>query len=86
MKIQFLKKKKPWRKSTISINFVDHVLQLSLCGILSKRPHDSAQFLGSDGAIAILIEQRKGLFEFGNLLLRQLIRLQGQDNDFVQKM
>lgn len=62
-------------KITISIDLVDHVLQLGLCRVLPERPHDSSQFFGSDGAIAVLIEQRKGLLELGDLLLRQLIRL-----------
>ncbi|KAJ0494400.1 hypothetical protein HanIR_Chr12g0597021 [Helianthus annuus] len=33
---------------SISINLVDHVLQVSLCGVLSKRPHNSSKLLGSD--------------------------------------
>ena len=61
---------------TVGVNLVDHVLKLSLCGVLSERPHDGPQFLGSDGAISILVEQRKSFLEFGNLLLGQLIRLE----------
>lgn len=41
---------------TVSVDLVDHVLELSLGGVLSKRPHDGAQLLGGDGAIAVLVE------------------------------
>ena len=48
---------------TISIHLVDHVLQLGLRWILSKRPHHRAQFFGGDGAVTILVEQWERLFE-----------------------
>lgn len=38
---------------TIRIDLVDHVLQLCLCRVLPKRAHDSSQFLGGDGTIAV---------------------------------
>lgn len=34
----------------ISINLVDHVLQLCLCWVLAQAAHDCAQLLGGDGA------------------------------------
>ena len=73
---------------------VDHVLQLSLCGILAQRAHHGPQLLsgrnsrgiafqvlhqdfpclGSNGSIAILVEQGEGLLELGNLLLEHCTR------------
>ena len=61
--------------STISINFIDHILKFCFCGVLSKRSHDCAQLLGSDGAVTILIEEGEGLFEFSNLFFSQLVSL-----------
>merc|ERR1712118_111856 len=58
---------------SICIHFIDHVLELSLGGILSQRAHDCSQLLGSDSAITVLIEEREGLLELRNLLLSQLI-------------
>ena len=60
---------------TISINFVDHVLEFSFCGVLPKRPHDSAQLLGGDGAVTILVKEGEGFFELGNLFFCQLVSL-----------
>ena len=48
---------------TVSIHLVDHVLQLSLRGVLTQRPHHRAQFFGGDGAVAVLVEQRERLLE-----------------------
>ena len=48
---------------TVSINLVDHVLQLSLGGILTQWPHDCSQLLGSDGAVSILVKQWERLLE-----------------------
>ena len=42
---------------------------------LPKRTHDGAQLLGGDGAVTIFVEEREGLFEFGNLLFSQLVSL-----------
>ena len=60
---------------TVGVDLIDHVLKFSFCWVLAQRSHDSAQFLGGDSAIAILVKQRKGLFEFSNLLFCKLIRL-----------
>jgi len=56
----------------ISVNLVDHVLQLSLGGVLSQRPHDGSELLGGDRAIAILVEEGERLLELGNLLVGKL--------------
>jgi hypothetical protein len=50
-------------------------LELGLGGVLAQRPHDGAQLLGRDGAVAVLVEQREGLLELGDLLLCQLVSL-----------
>lgn len=42
---------------TVCVHFVDHVLQLSLCGVLAQRAHDCAQFFGGDGTIAVLVKE-----------------------------
>lgn len=52
------------RVLTISIHFIDHVLQFCLCGILAQRAHDCAQLFGCDGAISILVKEWEGLLEF----------------------
>merc|ERR1711998_665155 len=57
----------------VSIDFVDHVLELSLGGVLPEGAHHSPQLLGGDGAVAILVEKGEGLFEFGDLFLCKLI-------------
>jgi hypothetical protein len=51
-------------------------LELGLGGVLAQRPHDGAQLLGRDGAIAVLVEEREGLLELGDLFLGQLIGLE----------
>ena len=43
-------------------------LKLSLGRVLAERPHDGAELLSGDGAIAILVEQGEGLLELGDLL------------------
>ena len=60
---------------TVSVDLVDHVLQLCLGGVLSEGAHDGAQLLGGDGAVAVLVEQGERLLELGDLLLGQLISL-----------
>lgn len=52
------------RVLTISVHFIDHVLQLCLCGVLTQRAHHCPQFFGGDGAIPILVKERKRLLEF----------------------
>lgn len=49
--------------STVSIHFIDHVLQLCLGGVLPQGPHHRPQLLGGDGAVAILVEQGERLLE-----------------------
>ncbi len=51
---------------TISIDLVDHVLQLGFGRVLSQRPHHGAQLLGRDRPISVLVEQRERLLEFCN--------------------
>merc|ERR1719506_895979 len=58
---------------TISVDLVDHILELSLGRVLTKGTHDCAQLLGGDGAIAILVEEGEGLLELSNLLFSQLV-------------
>jgi hypothetical protein len=40
---------------------------------LTERPHHSAELLGCDVAVAVLVEQRERLFELGNLFLCELV-------------
>merc|ERR1719189_1967031 len=54
---------------TICVDLVDHVLELSLCGVLPQRPHHCAQLLCGDCAVAIFVEERESLPLFSNLLL-----------------
>ena len=61
---------------TVSVDLVDHVLQLCLGGVLSQGAHDGAQLLGRDGAVAVLVEKAERLLELGDLLLSQLIGLE----------
>merc|ERR1719345_159452 len=58
---------------TISIDFVDHILEFRLGGVLSQGTHHSAQLLGGDGSITVFVEEGEGLLELGNLLLGQLV-------------
>ena len=54
-------------------HLIDHVLQLSLRGVLTERTHHGSQLLGRDRAITILVEQGEGLLELSNLLLGKLV-------------
>lgn len=63
----------------VGVHLVDHVLQLGLGGVLPQGAHDGAQLLGGDGAVAVLVEQGKGFFEFGDLLFCQLIGLKKEE-------
>jgi hypothetical protein len=56
----------------ISIDLVDHVLELSLSGVLAEGAHDGAKLFGGDGAIAVLVEQGEGLLELGDLMERKM--------------
>ena len=60
---------------TVGVDFVYHVLKLCLSWILAKGPHNCAQLLRRNGAVAILVEQREGLLELRDLLFCQLISL-----------
>ncbi|RNF11225.1 hypothetical protein TcG_09241, partial [Trypanosoma cruzi] len=59
----------------VLVHLVDHVLQLRLRRVLAQRAHHRAELLRRDGAIAVLVEQREGLLELGDLLVGQLISL-----------
>merc|ERR1719238_1646969 len=59
----------------VGVDLVNHVLELSLCGILPEGAHDGSQLLGGDGAIAVLVEEGESLLELGNLFLSKLIGL-----------
>merc|ERR1712038_866278 len=37
----------------VSIDFIDHVPELSFSGVLTKGSHDSSELLGGDGAITV---------------------------------
>ena len=73
---------------TVSINLVDHVLELGFCRVLSQGPHNCSQLLGGDGAIAILVEKGECLLELGDLLLGKLVGLKNSIklNDFVHNV
>eukprot|EP00092_Neocalanus_flemingeri_P021680 GFUD01023518.1.p1 GENE.GFUD01023518.1~~GFUD01023518.1.p1 ORF type:complete len:103 (+),score=7.18 GFUD01023518.1:99-407(+) len=55
----------------VCVHLVDHVLQFSLSGVLPEGPHDGPQLFGGDSAVTVLVEQREGLLEFGNLFFCQ---------------
>ena len=42
-------------------------MKFSFRGVLSKGAHNSAELLGCDGAVTILVEQGEGLLELGDL-------------------
>jgi len=48
-------------------------LQFGLSGVLAEGAHDSAELLGGDGAITVLVEQGECLLELGDLFFGQLI-------------
>jgi hypothetical protein len=50
-------------KLTVGVHFVNHVLQLSLGRVLTQGAHHRAQFLGGDGAVAVLVEFGEGLLQ-----------------------
>merc|ERR1719272_1178843 len=57
----------------ISINLVDHVLELSLSWVLAEGTHDGSKLLGGNGTITILVEQGECLLELGDLLFGKLV-------------
>ena len=56
---------------TIGVNFVDHVLKFGLSRILTQRPHDGAELLGGDGAIAIFVEEGEGFTDLLDFILSE---------------
>jgi hypothetical protein len=46
-------------------------LEFGFSGVLAQRSHDSAEFLGGNGAITILVEQGEGFLEFSDLFFSQ---------------
>eukprot|EP01084_Bolivina_argentea_P181929 314162_1 len=61
------------RAAAVLVDLVDHVLELSLSGVLAEGAHDGAELLGRDGAIAVLVEQGEGLLELADLLVGKLV-------------
>ena len=57
----------------ISINLVDHVLELSLSWVLAEGTHDGSKLLGGNGTVTILVEQGECLLELGDLLCGKLV-------------
>jgi hypothetical protein len=57
----------------VLVDLANHVAQLGLGWVLTKRTHDGAELLGGDLAIAVLVEQREGLLELGDLFFRESI-------------
>jgi len=62
-------------RHTVSVDFIDHVLKLSLGWVLTEGPHDCAQLLGGDGAVTILVEEGEGFLELCDLFFSQLVSL-----------
>merc|ERR1719195_624702 len=58
---------------SISIDLIDHVLELSFGWVLTQGSHHCAQLFRRDGSITIFVEKREGLLELSNLLLGQLV-------------
>lgn len=46
-----------------STHFVDHVLELSLGGVLTKGAHNCAELIGRDDPIVVYIEEGESLLE-----------------------
>lgn len=65
---------------TVSIHFIDHILKLSFCWVLSEGSHNGSQLLSGDGTVPILVKEGKGLLELSNLLFGQLICLLVRNN------
>ena len=54
---------------SILINFLNHILELSLGRILAKWSHDCTKLLGRDSLITILVKKRESFFELSFLLV-----------------
>lgn len=48
---------------TVSIHLVNHVLKLSLGGILPQGAHHGSELFGGDGTVTVFIKQRERLLE-----------------------
>jgi hypothetical protein len=57
----------------IGIHLVDHVSELCLGGVLTKRSHHSAKLFGRDGSISVFVEQGESFLELSDLFFSQLI-------------
>ena len=68
-------KKKEKKFQTIFINFINHILKLWLCGILTQRSHYCSQLISCNCAISVTIKETKCFFKFSNLFFCQ--------NDFL---
>jgi hypothetical protein len=67
----------------VSVDLVDHVLKLGLGRKLAERAHHSADKLGFDGAVAILVEVAESLHDLCEQFLCQTIRLQELGHDDI---
>ena len=57
----------------ISMDFINHVLELSLGRVLTQASHDITEFLDVYAAITILIIERENILEFFNLFSGQRV-------------
>lgn len=67
---------------TVGVHLVNHVLKLSLGGILPQGAHHGPQLFGGDGTITVFIKQRERLLELckgsvGALALREAKQIPG---------
>ena len=53
----------------IGVHLVDHILKFGFSRVLAERAHNSAEFFGCDGDIAVLVVPGKGFFEFSDLFI-----------------
>jgi len=61
------------RAVTIGVDLIDHILQLSLGGVLTERSHHGTELLCGDVAIIVLVEKRERFLELNDLLLREVL-------------
>ena len=57
----------------VVVHLVNHIDQLALGRLLPQRLHHRAQLRKRDCAISISVEERKGFFEFSDLLFRPVL-------------
>lgn len=48
---------------TVGVHLVNHILELSLGGVLPQGAHHRPELFGGDGAVAVFIKQRERLLE-----------------------